>query len=277
MGQTCAGDGQQWRRSGVPCGSERGGWEVRLLTGERGVSICPVFPGSTDLYRRLANFGFGYRRSPNFELYRRVAISITLIWLGTSTLVLAGLFWARDDLARSFSVVFALAGIGVFISSVIGLAWLIVLPWARKEPKVGLVIARYDKGSDRVFARLGDGALQALEELGVPPRNVLKLEVAGAWELPWGASRLIQAGCQGIVATAVVMQGETHHFHSVVDGAVQGLMQLQVETGVPVGNAVLAVTDWEQAVARSRPGANAGAQAARAVMEALKSEISGVG
>lgn len=233
-----------------------------------------MFPGSTDLYRRLANFGFGYRKSPNFELYRRVAISITIIWLGISALALVGLVWARDDLATSFLVVFGLAGFGVLVSSVIGLAWLIVLPWARREPKVGLVTALYNKdGSVPVADRLGEGARQALIEVGIMPRNIVRLDVAGAWELPWGASRLIQAGCQGVVATGVVMQGETHHFRSVVDGAVQGLIQLQVDTGVPVGNAVLAVSDWEQAVARSEPGANAGAQAATAVVEALRSEI----
>lgn len=233
-----------------------------------------MFPGSTDLYRRLANIGFGYRKSPNFELYRRVAISITFIWLGISALGLVGLAWFRDDLNWSFFVVFILAGFGVFVSSLIGLIWLIVLPWARKEPKVGLVMALFDKvGEQPVAERLGEGARETLEQLGILPRNIVRLEVAGAWELPWGASRLIQAGCQGVVATAVVMRGETHHFNSVVDGAVQGLMKLQVDTGVPVGNAVLAVSDWEQAVARSRPESNAGSQAALAVVEALRSEI----
>lgn len=233
-----------------------------------------MFPGSTDLYRRLANFGFGYRKSPNFELYRRVAISITVIWLGVSGLVLVGLVVFRDNLTHSFLVVFLLAGFGLFVSSGIGLIWLIVLPWSRKQPKVGLVMARFDKvGEAPVAEVLGEGASRTLEEMGILPQNIVRLSVAGAWELPWGASRLIQAGCQGVVATAVVMRGETHHFHTVVDGAIQGLMQLQVDTGVPVGNAVLAVTDWEQAVARSRPGANAGAQAAQAVVEALRSEI----
>jgi 6,7-dimethyl-8-ribityllumazine synthase len=233
-----------------------------------------MFPGGSDLYRRLANVGFGYRKSPNFELYRRVAISITVIWLGISTLALGGLAWARDDLALSFLVVFGLAGFGVLVSSVIGLAWLIVLPWARREPKVGLVTALYNKdGSVPVADLLGDGARKSLIETGIKPTNIVQLDVAGAWELPWGASRLIQAGCQGVVATGVVMEGETHHFRSVVDGAVQGLIQLQVDTGVPVGNAVLAVSRWEQAVARSEPGNNAGALAARAVVEALRSEI----
>ena len=233
-----------------------------------------MFPGGSDLYRRLANFGFGYRMSPNFELYRRVAISITLIWLGISALVLGGLLWVKDDLARSFVLVFGLAGIGVFVSTLIGLAWLIVLPWARREPKVGLVMARFDKVGDAPVAeRLGEGARETLVEMGIAAKNIVRLDVAGAWELPWGASRLIQAGCQGVVATAVVMQGETHHFRSVVDGAVQGLIQLQVDTGVPVGNAVLAVSEWDQAVARSQPGANAGSQAARAVVDALRSEI----
>ena len=236
------------------------------------IIIPAVFPGNLYFYRRLANFE--YRRSANFELYRRVAISITIIWLGISAAGMVGLLFLRDDLEWSFFLVFVLAGAGVFISSLIGLGWLIMLPWARKEPKVGLVMARFDKvGSAPVSERLGQGARETLEELGILPENIVRLDVAGAWELPWGASRLIQAGCQGVVATAVVLQGETHHFQSVVEGAVQGLIHLQVETGVPVGNAVLAVSDWEQAVARSEPGSNAGAQAARAVVEALRSEI----
>ena len=233
-----------------------------------------MFPGSGHLYRRLASVGFGYRRSPNFELYRRVALSITVIWLGISGLGLVGLVWFRDDLTVSFFIVFMLLGLGVFVSSVIGMVWLILLPWSKKLPKIGLVIAQFDKvGAQPVAQQLGEGALDTLGKLGIPAHHIVSLEVAGAWELPWGASRLIQAGCQGVVATAVVMQGETHHFTSVVDGAIQGLMQLQVDTGVPVGNAVLAVSDWEQAVARSRAGSNAGAQAAAAVVEALRSEI----
>lgn len=233
-----------------------------------------MFPAGTDLYRRLANYGFGYRRSPNFELYRRVAISITFIWLGISGVAMAGLVWFRDDLARSFVVVCLVAAFGVFASSLIGLIWLIVLPWSRKEPKVGVVVSLFDKvGESPVARQLGEGAHATLEELGILSRNIVRLDVEGVWELPWGAGRLIQAGCQGVVATAVVMQGETHHFRAVVDGAVQGLMQLQVDTGVPVGNAVLAVSEWEQAVARSQPDSNAGSQAARAVVKALRSEI----
>lgn len=231
-----------------------------------------MFPGSLHFYRRLA--GAGYRRSANFELYRRVAISITVVWLVVSVAGLVGLAYFRDDLGWSFFLVFSLAGAGVLISSVIGLGWLLMLPRSRRDPKVGLVMARFDKvESAPVSERLGTGARQALEESGILAGNILELEVAGAWELPWGAGRLIQAGCQGVVATGVVLRGETHHFQSVVEGAVQGLIQLQIETGVPVGNAVLAVSDWGQAVARSQPGSNAGAQAARAVVNALRSEI----
>ena len=203
-----------------------------------------------------------------------MAISITTVWLGVSAVGLGGLLYFRDDLEWSLFLLFLPAGAGVFITSLIGLGWLIMLPWARREPTVGLVMARFDKVEGApVSEQLGQGARETLEELGILAENILELEVAGAWELPWGAGRLIQAGCQAVVATGVVVRGETHHFNSVVDGAVQGLIQLQVQTGVPVGNAVLAVSDWEQAVARSRPGANAGAQAARAGVNALRSEI----
>ena len=236
----------------------------------------PVFPGSPSFYRRLASFE--YRRSANFDLYRRVAISITIVWLGISAVGLVGLLYLRDDLEWSFFLVFLLAGAGVFISSLIGLGWLVMLPWGRREPTVGLVMARFDKvESAPVSERLGQGARETLEEMGIPPqehpatggRRGLGTSLGRRPDDPGGLPG-------GGGATGVVLRGETHHFRSVVEGAVQGLIQLQIETGVPVGNAVLAVSDWEQAVARSQPGANAGAQAARAVVNALRSEITGV-
>ncbi len=206
--------------------------------------------------------------------YRRIANSRAAIFLPSSAGVLAVLLYFRGDLEGSLFNVFIAAAAGVLVGSLIGVLVLTKLPRARKRPKVGLVVARFNKmESDPVAERLGEGARQALEELGVPPANIVRLDVPGAWELPWGARRLIQEGCQGVVATAVVLQGETRHFESVVEGAIQGLIHLQVETGVPVGNGVLAVSDWEQAQVRSRPGSNLGAQAARAVMECLRAEI----
>jgi 6,7-dimethyl-8-ribityllumazine synthase len=49
--------------------------------------------------------------------------------------------------------------------------------------------------------------------------------------------------------------------------AAQGLMQVQLDTGVPIAFGVLTTEDKDQALARSGPKNNKGAEAAEAAIE----------
>ncbi|HEY5891470.1 MAG TPA: 6,7-dimethyl-8-ribityllumazine synthase, partial [Acidimicrobiia bacterium] len=113
--------------------------------------------------------------------------------------------------------------------------------------------------------RLLSGALDRLKTLGAVDVTVLR--VPGALEIPVAAAALARAGCQAIVAIGVVIKGETDHYEIVVRESTSGLSRVALDTGVPIGNAILAVHDIDAALARSGPGeANKGAEAAEAAV-----------
>jgi 6,7-dimethyl-8-ribityllumazine synthase len=108
--------------------------------------------------------------------------------------------------------------------------------------------------------------LGALEAHGVTDPDVLW--VPGALELPVTALTLAEKGAHdAIVCLGCVIRGETFHFEVVAGQAAAGLMQVQLDTGVPVTFGVLTTEDKEQALARSGPKNNKGAEAAEAAIE----------
>ena len=128
---------------------------------------------------------------------------------------------------------------------------------------IAIVVARYNEDVSR---RLLRGALNALQEHQVPEPDVVW--VPGALELPVIALTLAEkGGYDAIVCLGCVLRGETHHFELVAGQAAAGIMQVQLDTGVPIAFGVLATFDREQALARSGPKNNKGAEAAEAAVE----------
>ncbi|UCM86769.1 6,7-dimethyl-8-ribityllumazine synthase [Streptomyces marincola] len=93
------------------------------------------------------------------------------------------------------------------------------------------------------------GALRALEELGVPEHTVVR--VPGSFELPVAARTLALRGYDAVAALGVVIRGGTPHFDYVCQGVTQGLTQVGVDTGVPIGFGVLTCDTEEQALDRA--------------------------
>jgi len=131
---------------------------------------------------------------------------------------------------------------------------------------VAVVAARFNEA---VTAPLVEGAVGALRRRGV--EDVRVVWVAGALELPVVARAAVDAGYEAVVAVGAVVRGETDHYELVAQGATRGLVDVSVATGRPVGNAVLAVHEYSQAVERALPGpGNKGAEAAEAVLAAAE-------
>lgn len=129
--------------------------------------------------------------------------------------------------------------------------------------RIAVVVARYNED---VSKRLLRGALGALEEHGVSEPDVFW--VPGSLELPVTALSLAERGNHdAIVCLGCVIRGETFHFELVAGQAAAGIMQVQLDTGVPVTFGVLTTEDKEQALARSGPKNNKGAEAAEAAIE----------
>jgi len=129
--------------------------------------------------------------------------------------------------------------------------------------RIALVVSRFN---EEVTKRLLRGALTALEEHGVNEPDVLW--VPGSLELPVTALALAERGNHdAIVCLGCVIRGETYHFEVVADQAAAGIMQVQLDTGVPVAFGVLTTEDKEQALARSGLKNNKGADAAEVAIE----------
>ena len=134
-----------------------------------------------------------------------------------------------------------------------------------EELRVAVVAARWHT---QVMAGLLDGAQRALADSGV--HDVRLLRVPGAFELPVAASRLAaEPGIDAIVALGVVIRGGTPHFDYVCRAATDGLTQVSVRTGVPIGFGLLTCDDDAQALDRAGlPGSkeDKGYEAAQAAL-----------
>jgi 6,7-dimethyl-8-ribityllumazine synthase len=130
--------------------------------------------------------------------------------------------------------------------------------------RVAVVAARWHT---RVMDGLLDGAQRALADSGV--RDVRLLRVPGAFELPVAAARLATERFDAIVALGVVIRGGTPHFEYVCRAATDGLTQLSIRTGIPIGFGVLTCDDDAQALDRAGlPGSqeDKGYEAAQAAL-----------
>ncbi|TAN34514.1 6,7-dimethyl-8-ribityllumazine synthase [bacterium] len=129
--------------------------------------------------------------------------------------------------------------------------------------RIAVVASRFN---EEVSKRLLRGALDSLQGHGVEDPDVFW--VPGSLELPVTALALAErGGHDAIVCLGCVIRGETYHFEVVADQAAAGIMQVQLDTGVPVAFGVLTTEDREQALARSGPKHNKGADAAEAAIE----------
>ena len=128
--------------------------------------------------------------------------------------------------------------------------------------QIGVAVAAWNQA---VTDRLLQGALDRLQEMEVA--EIVVLRVPGALELPVAIKTLIDNGCDAAIAIGTVVKGDTDHYEIVVRESTSGIAKVALETGVPVGNAILAVHEYRQALERAGEGAaNKGAEAAEAAV-----------
>lgn len=130
---------------------------------------------------------------------------------------------------------------------------------------VALCVARfYGELAERLVA----GAREALAEAGISGDQVTEFDVPGAFELPAAAKLAALSGrFDAVVCLGAVIRGETDHYDYVCGESARGIMDVQLETGVPCSFGVLTVDTLEQALARSGAGKrDSGRHAAEAVL-----------
>jgi 6,7-dimethyl-8-ribityllumazine synthase len=113
--------------------------------------------------------------------------------------------------------------------------------------RIGIVRSRFNEG---VGLALLKACGARLKELGVT--NVKTASVPGALEAPLALQKLAGTGnYDALIALGAVIRGETYHFEVVSNESASGLMQVQLDTGVPIANGILTVDTDAQAQARA--------------------------
>ncbi|GAB3132398.1 6,7-dimethyl-8-ribityllumazine synthase [Marisediminicola antarctica] len=114
------------------------------------------------------------------------------------------------------------------------------------------------------------GARRYLAETGA---QVTELRVSGSFELPVASRAALDAGADAVVALGVIIRGGTPHFEYVASAATQGLTQVSVLTGKPVGFGVLTIDTDEQGIDRAGLAGSKEDKGAEAAEAALSTAV----
>ena len=134
--------------------------------------------------------------------------------------------------------------------------------------KIGIVSSQWHP---EICDALIAGATRAIKEAGITDISLRK--VAGSFEIPLAAQRMLDQGLDAVVTLGLVLRGETPHFDYVCQGVTQGVMDVMLSRGKPVGFGVLMCDDLDQAIARTGiPGSkeDKGYDAAIAALDLLR-------
>jgi 6,7-dimethyl-8-ribityllumazine synthase len=102
---------------------------------------------------------------------------------------------------------------------------------------------------EQVMDGLLAGAHEALLAYKVGGSEVVR--VPGSFELPLVAQACARVGYDAVIALGVVIRGGTPHFEYVCGAATDGLNQVALQTGVPIGFGLLTCDTEQQALDRA--------------------------
>ncbi len=107
------------------------------------------------------------------------------------------------------------------------------VPIPRQGLKIGVVSTHWN---NKLVDPLVNAVKTALSQMGV--YDVIDEKVSGSFELPM-AAKFISHHVDAVIAIGVLIKGDTLHFEMISNAVTHGLMNVQLDTGVPVLNGVL--------------------------------------
>lgn len=134
--------------------------------------------------------------------------------------------------------------------------------------RVGIVMSRFNLP---VCEGLLSACVAELKRLGVAASDMEIANVPGALEIPLVLQTMATSGrFDALVALGAVIRGDTYHFEVVSNDACRAVMEVQLETGIPVANGILTCENDDQALARMQQKGSDCAQAAVEVANLLR-------
>ena len=130
--------------------------------------------------------------------------------------------------------------------------------------KILIIIANY---YPKISSDLLYGANHELSINGI--KRFEKIYVPGIFEIPIIISKNINL-FDGFISLGCVIKGETPHFDFISKAAIDGIMNLSINSKKPIGNGIITCLNKKQALIRSNPKKkNKGGEAAKAMLSVL--------
>ena len=128
--------------------------------------------------------------------------------------------------------------------------------------RIGIVQSRFN---EPIVAGMLDACVAELQKCGVDAGSIDHVSVPGALEIPVVLQTMAHTQkYDALIAIGAVIRGETYHFEIVANESCRGVMDVTLETGMPIANGILTVDTDAQALARV---AEKGADCARTAIE----------
>ena len=100
--------------------------------------------------------------------------------------------------------------------------------------RVGIVMSRFNP---EIGEALRSACVEELRRLGLSDADIEIATVPGALEIPLALQSMAQSRrYDALIALGAVLRGETYHFEVVSNDSSRGLMEVQLDTGIPVTN-----------------------------------------
>jgi 6,7-dimethyl-8-ribityllumazine synthase len=137
-----------------------------------------------------------------------------------------------------------------------------------KGLSIGIVVSKFN---DQITQKILEGAKTTLLTHGVDDSNITVVFVPGAFEIPVVASHLAySADYDGLICLGAVIKGETDHYEYVASQASRGILDVSIESGIPIAFGVLTTHNSDHAFARSGGDkGNIGSSCADTVIETI--------
>ena len=135
--------------------------------------------------------------------------------------------------------------------------------------RIAIVMSKYN---DSLGNQLKRNVEETLIKQNVPATNIQTFLVPGALEIPFLVKKLINQKntFDAIITLGLVIKGDTYHFEVVCNESYRALMDLNLQSPIPIIYGILTVNTIEQAQVRvDKKGLNKGEEFALAALEMI--------
>ena len=118
--------------------------------------------------------------------------------------------------------------------------------------KKGTYSIVYTSWNSQIINDLLQETKKELISQGVPDKNIILIEVPGAFELPLAAQKCAE-NSSSVIALGAIIKGDTPHFDFISSSCIEGLQDVALKTNKPIICGVLTTENLDQAKERSDP------------------------